>query len=115
MRCGEKSSGTSLTPINDSSMRSPLPKVILSPTKYLSFVRSITAILAGNLIALGKPPKVDVAQIKLAAEFVTNNGGDIENAIASIEYVGEFITRCGNAAKAKAALEAYQSVAQLLK
>lgn len=59
--------------------------------------------------------KVDVAQIKLAAEFVEANGGDVENAVASIEYVGGFITKCGNAAKAKAALEAYQSVAALLK
>ena len=58
--------------------------------------------------------KVDVAQIKLAAEFVGNNGGDIENALASIEYVGTFISACGSPVKAKAALEAYQSVAAVL-
>lgn len=57
--------------------------------------------------------KVDVAQIKLAAEFVQNNG-DIETALTAIDSVGEFISACGSPQKAKAALEAYQSVAAVL-
>jgi len=58
--------------------------------------------------------KVDVAQIKLAATFVETYG-DIDAAIEAIDGVGEFIQQCGNPAKAKSALEAYQSVAAMLK
>ena len=58
--------------------------------------------------------KVDVNTIKLAAEFVESHG-DVEQALTAIDSIGEFITTCGSPAKAKAALEAYQSVAAVLK
>lgn len=58
--------------------------------------------------------KVDVNQIKLAAAFVKENDGNIESAIAAIDQVGEFIKQCGTPEKAKSALEAYQSVADML-
>lgn len=57
--------------------------------------------------------KVDVAQIRLAADFVKTHG-DIEAAIEAIDAVGGFIKSCGSPEKAKAALEAYQSVASVL-
>ncbi|HCS50109.1 hypothetical protein [Rubinisphaera sp.] len=58
--------------------------------------------------------KIDVSKIKLASEFVSEYG-DIDSALEAIEGVGGFIQACGNPAKAKAALEAYQSVAAALK
>ncbi|MDB4793037.1 hypothetical protein OAG75_00185 [bacterium] len=58
--------------------------------------------------------KIDVNTIKTAAEFVAAYG-DIDAALEAIEGVGEFITKCGSPVKAKAALEAYQSVAAVLK
>lgn len=58
--------------------------------------------------------KVDVAQIKLAAQFVESYG-DIDAAIEAIDGVGEFIQQCGNPAKAKSALEAYSAVSAALK
>lgn len=58
--------------------------------------------------------KIDVNTIKTAAEFVAAYG-DIDAALEAIEGVGEFITKCGSPAKAKSALEAYQSVADVLK
>lgn len=58
--------------------------------------------------------KVDVATIKLAAEFVKTQDGDVETALAAIDQIGEFIQKCGSPAKAKAALEAYQAMAAVL-
>lgn len=56
---------------------------------------------------------VDLETIKTAAEFVKQHG-DVEDAIAAIDQVGEFITQCGNATKAKAALEAYKAMAAVI-
>ena len=57
--------------------------------------------------------KIDVAQIKLAAEFVGTHG-DIDSALAAIDAVGHFIKTCGSPEKAKAALESYKAVAAVL-
>lgn len=57
--------------------------------------------------------KIDVAAIKLAADFVAEYG-DIDAAIEAIDAVGGFIQSCGSPAKAKAALETYQSVASMI-
>jgi hypothetical protein len=57
--------------------------------------------------------KVDLDSIKLAASFVKSNG-DVAKAIEAIDQVGDFITRCGSPAKAKAALEAYEAMAAAL-
>ncbi|MEZ5951206.1 MAG: hypothetical protein R3C12_18735 [Planctomycetaceae bacterium] len=46
--------------------------------------------------------KIDVAAIKLAADFVAEYG-DIDAAIEAIDAVGGFIQSCGSPAKAKAA------------
>ena len=54
---------------------------------------------------------VDVETVKLAAEFVGQYDGSIEDAVAAISTVGGFVEQCGGAAKAKAALEVYESVA----
>ncbi len=58
--------------------------------------------------------RVDVNMIKVAAEFIKSQEGDVETAIAAIDSVGEFISKCGSPAKAKAALEAYQAMAAAL-
>ena len=58
--------------------------------------------------------KVDVNTIKLAAEFVKSQDGDVETALAAIDQIGEFVSKCGSPAKAKAALEAYQAMAAAL-
>lgn len=57
--------------------------------------------------------KIDVAAIKLAAEFVAEYG-DIDAALEAIDAVGGFIQACGSPQKAKAALETYQSVASMI-
>ena len=56
--------------------------------------------------------KVDVETVKLAADFVGQYKGSIEEAFAAIENVGGFVEQCGGAEKAKAALGVYQSVAE---
>lgn len=58
--------------------------------------------------------KVDVETIKIAAAFVKTQDGDVETAIAAIDQIGEFISKCGSPAKAKAALEAYAAMAAVL-
>ncbi|QDU73758.1 hypothetical protein Pan97_07570 [Bremerella volcania] len=56
---------------------------------------------------------VDLDTIKTAAEFVKTHG-NVEDALVAIDQVGDFITQCGNAKKAKAALEAYQAMAAVI-
>ncbi|MBI1347131.1 hypothetical protein GC163_12675 [bacterium] len=58
--------------------------------------------------------KVDVNTLKLAAEFVKTQDGDVETALAAIDQIGEFVSKCGSPAKAKSALEAYQAMAAVL-
>lgn len=60
-----------------------------------------------------KNGSVDVDTIKKAAEFVKAHG-DVDEALKAIEQVGEFITECGNAKKATAALEAYKAMAEVI-
>lgn len=59
--------------------------------------------------------KVDVDTIKRAAEFVGSYKGKLADAVKAIETVGGFVEACGGAAKAKAALEAYEAVVKVVK
>ena len=59
--------------------------------------------------------RVDVETVKLAADFVGQYDGSVKDAVAAIETVGGFVEQCGGAAKAKAALEVYESVAAAVK
>lgn len=56
---------------------------------------------------------VDLETVKTAAEFVKAHG-DVDSALEAIDQVGDFITTCGNATKAKAALEAYKAMAAVI-
>ena len=56
--------------------------------------------------------KVDVEQIKRAAEFVKGYKGKVEDAVAAINAVGRFVDDCGSAEKAVKAIEAFRAVAQ---
>lgn len=59
--------------------------------------------------------KVDVDTIKRAAEFLRTFNGKVEEAVKAIDSVGQYVVACGGAEKAKAAIEAYQAVAALVK
>jgi hypothetical protein len=67
----------------------------------------VSAVLRGN-----GGQKVDVEQIKRAAEFVKGYKGKVEDAVAAINAVGRFVDDCGSAEKAVKAIEAFRAVAQ---
>ena len=58
--------------------------------------------------------KVDVETIRKASVFVQQYPGKLDEAVSAIEAVGQFIAECGGAEKAKAALEAYKAVAEVV-
>lgn len=59
--------------------------------------------------------KVDVEQIKKAAEFLKGFGGKADDAKKAIMSVGGFVSECGSPEKAVAALDAYAALALALK
>lgn len=73
--------------------------------------RVSTVLRGGN----GAKGGLNVDSIKLAAEFVKSSGMAPELAKDTIKAVGNFIDRCGGAAKAVSAIEAFESVSAALK
>lgn len=75
----------------------------------------VTAGSVSGVLRTGMSRKVDVDTIKRAAEFVGQYEGKLADAVKAIDAVGGFIESCGNAEKAKAALEAYETVVAVVK
>jgi hypothetical protein len=63
-----------------------------------------------GVLRQGSGGRVDVETIKAAGAFVAGFDGSIDEAVASISTVGEFVEKCGGAQKAKTALEAFKGV-----
>lgn len=52
--------------------------------------------------------------IRKAAEFVGGYDGKLEDALTAVSSVGGFVESCGGAGKARSALEAYRTVAEVV-
>jgi hypothetical protein len=59
-------------------------------------------------------PQIDVDAVKAASAFVKATGGKAETARKAIELAGGFVEQCGSKAKALAAIETLESLADIV-